>query len=67
MEGTVGLSKRLKDERCWRKFHHGDWCNAIDVRDFIVRNLSHTPAMKRSCRADQAHDSDLEQAGETPC
>ena len=40
MEGTAGLTKRLKDERCWRGFHQGDWCNSIDVRDFIVRNAT---------------------------
>jgi formate C-acetyltransferase len=40
VEGTAGLTKRLKDERCWRGFHQGDWCNSIDVRDFIVRNAT---------------------------
>ena len=40
MEGTAGLTKRLKDERCWRGFHQGDWCSSIDVRDFVVRNAT---------------------------
>ena len=39
MEGTIA-SKDLRDDRCWREFKYGDWCNAIDVRDFIVRNVT---------------------------
>jgi formate C-acetyltransferase len=40
MEGTAGLSKNLKDERFWRGFKPGSWCAAIDVRDFIVCNVT---------------------------
>src|SRR5258705_12794447 len=40
MEGTAGLSKPLKDERCWRGFKPGSWCAAIDVRDFIACNVT---------------------------
>jgi formate C-acetyltransferase len=40
MEGTAGLPKNLKDERCWRGFQPGSWCSAIDVRDFIVSNVT---------------------------
>jgi formate C-acetyltransferase len=40
MEGTVGLSKSAKDERCWRDFKAGNWGNSIDVRDFINRNVT---------------------------
>jgi formate C-acetyltransferase len=40
MEGTAGLAKTAKDERCWRGFNSGDWCTKIDVRDFIVRNVT---------------------------
>ena len=40
MEGTAALSKNLRDERCWRGFKHGAWCDVIDVRDFIVRNAT---------------------------
>jgi formate C-acetyltransferase len=40
MEGTAGLPKNLKDERCWRGFKRGTWCAAIDVRDFIVCNVT---------------------------
>ena len=27
-------------EQCWRGFEGGHWQRAIDVRDFIVRNLT---------------------------
>ena len=37
MEGSAGLSKGLKDERCWRGFKQGPWCTTIDVRGFIDR------------------------------
>jgi formate C-acetyltransferase len=40
MEGTAGLSKAAKRQRCWRSFHPGSWCDTIDVRDFIVRNVT---------------------------
>ena len=38
MEGTAGISKSQKDERCWRGFQPGAWTTSIDVRDFIARN-----------------------------
>src|SRR5262245_63602271 len=40
MEGTVGLGKTQKNERCWRGFKPGSWCSSIDVRDFIVCNVT---------------------------
>src|SRR6267154_4468941 len=40
MEGTAGLSKAAKDERSWRDFKSGSWRSTIDVRDFIVRNVT---------------------------
>jgi formate C-acetyltransferase len=40
MEGTAGLSKDLRNHPCWRGFKYGSWCDAIDVRDFIVRNAT---------------------------
>jgi formate C-acetyltransferase len=40
MEGTAGFTKNLKDERCWRAFNPGSWCTTIDVRDFIVCNVT---------------------------
>ena len=40
MEGTAGLGKTQKNERCWRGFKPGSWCSSIDVRDFIVCNVT---------------------------
>jgi formate C-acetyltransferase len=40
MEGTAGLSKNLRNDHCWREFKYGSWCDTIDVRDFIVRNVT---------------------------
>jgi formate C-acetyltransferase len=40
MEGTAGFSKDLKNERCWRAFKPGSWCTSVDVRDFIVCNVT---------------------------
>ena len=37
MDAAVGLSK---SEHCWRGFKRGNWCNTIDVRDFIVLNAT---------------------------
>jgi formate C-acetyltransferase len=35
------LRKRAYDnESDWRRFHPGRWCNDIDVRDFIARNIT---------------------------
>jgi formate C-acetyltransferase len=40
MEGTAALSKDLRNDRSWREFKYGSWCDTIDVRDFIVRNVT---------------------------
>src|ERR1700752_1898808 len=40
MEGTAGLSKYLKDQRYWKGFKPGNWCTSIDVRGFIVANVT---------------------------
>src|SRR5262249_49678882 len=40
MEGTVGLPKSIKDARCWRDFVPGRWRTTIDVRGFIVANVT---------------------------
>jgi len=40
MEGTAGIPKSRKDERCWRGFLPGNWSTTIDVRDFVVRNAT---------------------------
>jgi formate C-acetyltransferase len=40
MEGTAGHSKEAKDARALRGFKPGDWSHSIDVRDFIVHNVT---------------------------
>jgi formate C-acetyltransferase len=40
MEGTVGLPKAAKQERAWRDFAPGRWRSTIDVRDFIIANVT---------------------------
>ena len=37
---TVPASKDLMVEDCWRSLKPGNWCKAIDVRDFIVSNVT---------------------------
>ncbi len=40
MEGVNIDPAHLKEARCWRGFTEGRWTTAIDVRDFIVRNVT---------------------------
>jgi len=40
MEGSAGRAKNPQPENCWREFAPGSWCNSIDVRDFIVCNVT---------------------------
>ena len=40
MEGSVGLANNRKYENCWRGFQPGSWCSSIDVRDFIICNVT---------------------------
>jgi formate C-acetyltransferase len=40
MEGSAVLRKSRRDESCWRDFAPGIWLTEIDVRDFIVRNVT---------------------------
>src|SRR3974390_1167916 len=40
MEGTIRNRRAAQEQRSWRNFQGGDWCNKIDVRDFIVRNIT---------------------------
>src|SRR4051812_39199556 len=40
MEGTAALSKSSRDRRPQRDFSPGAWCTSIDVRDFIIRNVT---------------------------
>jgi formate C-acetyltransferase len=40
MEGSAKLSATLRNERGWRDFVPGSWCNTIDIRDFIACNVT---------------------------
>ncbi|HET9718410.1 MAG TPA: formate C-acetyltransferase [Pseudolabrys sp.] len=40
MEASVAMKAKAKDEDCWRSFKPGDWSSSINVRDFIVRNVT---------------------------
>jgi formate C-acetyltransferase len=40
MEGSAGLPKSAKGRDCWRGFEPGSWRTSIDVRDFIIRNVT---------------------------
>ena len=40
MEGSAALSKEPRANKSWRGFKSGSWCNTIDVRDFIVKNVT---------------------------
>src|SRR4051812_27842438 len=39
MEG-VNLTPANRGGRCWRGFEEGRWQQAIDVRDFVIRNVT---------------------------
>jgi formate C-acetyltransferase len=40
VEGSAGISPDLRQPREWRGFATGRWEVAVDVRDFIVRNVT---------------------------
>ena len=40
MKGSAALRKEVDAGDCWRGFQPGDWVSSIDVRDFIVRNVT---------------------------
>jgi formate C-acetyltransferase len=40
MEGTAALAKKREEKHGWRGFKPGNWSATIDVRDFIVRNVT---------------------------
>ena len=40
MDAATALTKNITDDHCWREFKPGNWCETIDVRDFIVRNVT---------------------------
>jgi formate C-acetyltransferase len=40
MEGSISLSQTRKNERIWHGLKSGGWCDSIDVRGFIVENVT---------------------------
>jgi formate C-acetyltransferase len=40
MKAGATVKKEAKDEGCWRGFKPGDWSTSINVRDFIIRNVT---------------------------
>ena len=40
MKGSAALKKDAKADDSWRDFQPGDWSTSINVRDFIVRNVT---------------------------
>ncbi|MFZ5681467.1 MAG: hypothetical protein ACOY91_17095 [Pseudomonadota bacterium] len=40
MKASAALKKEADAGDCWNGFRPGDWFNSINVRDFIVRNVT---------------------------
>jgi formate C-acetyltransferase len=40
MKGSAALKKEADAGDRWRGFRPGDWLTSINVRDFIVRNVT---------------------------
>ena len=40
MEGLSGNQSQLSQPEAWRAFVQGRWTTAVDIRDFIIRNLT---------------------------
>jgi formate C-acetyltransferase len=40
MKGSAALRKEASERDSWKGFRPGDWCTSINVRDFIVRNVT---------------------------
>jgi formate C-acetyltransferase len=40
MEGSAALTKNIQEEHCWRGFIPGNWCSTIDLRGFILLNVT---------------------------
>ena len=46
MAGLAAVAKKSSDQDSWRGFKPGKWQNSIDVRDFIICNVTLTVAMR---------------------
>ena len=40
MKASAAVRKEADAGDCWKGFRSGDWCTSINVRDFIVRNVT---------------------------
>ena len=40
MKGSAALRQEANSGDCWNRFRPGDWTTSINVRDFIVRNVT---------------------------
>ncbi|HWV55736.1 pyruvate formate lyase family protein, partial [Pseudorhodoplanes sp.] len=40
MASLAALSETHQEESAWRSFQPGDWCRTVNVRDFIVHNVT---------------------------
>ena len=40
MKASAALRKEADTSDCWKGFRPGDWQTSINVRDFIVRNVT---------------------------
>ena len=40
MKGSAALKQEVDSGDCWKGFRTGDWTTSINVRDFIVRNVT---------------------------
>ena len=40
MKGSAALKKESSERHSWDGFRPGEWCTSINVRDFIVRNVT---------------------------
>ena len=40
MKASAALRKEADTGDCWKNFRPGDWLTSINVRDFIVRNVT---------------------------
>jgi formate C-acetyltransferase len=40
MKGSAALRQEADSSDCWNGFRPGDWTTSINVRDFIVRNVT---------------------------
>ena len=67
MKGSAAVKQDAKTDS-WRDFHPGDWTSSINVRDFIVRNVtSYAGGRKIPGRAITADQGGVGQAAALLC